>query len=282
MSQSAREISVSSNPIPPQIQLEKTYNAAADHYDHPALSFWDRFGRRTVERMSLIPGMKVLDVCCGIGGSALPAAERVGPTGSVVAVDLAQNLLNKGIKRGEELSLTNIEFRRADLEALPFSDQSFEAVICVFGIFFVPDLSGAVRGLWRLVRPGGLLAITVWGAKQFEPADAKFWEAVRREDPELLKTIKPWNQIVEPDPLRALLIECGVTEPDVLAEPGSHSLNSPDDWWTIIMGSGYRSTVEALSPPIRERVRAATIEAVQQERIQEIRADVIYAIARKR
>ena len=282
MSQSAREISVSSNPIPPQIQLEKTYNAASDHYAHPALSFWDRFGRRTVERMSLIPGMKVLDVCCGIGGSALPAAERVGPTGSVIAVDLAQNLLNKGIRRAEELSLTNIEFRRADLEALPFSDQSFEAVICVFGIFFVPDLSGAVRGLWRLVRPGGLLAITVWGAKQFEPADAKFWEAVRREDPELLKTIKPWNKIVEPDPLRALLIECGVTEPDVLAEPGSHSLNSPDDWWTIIMGSGYRSTVEALSPPIRERVRAATIEGVQQERIQEIRADVIYAIARKR
>ena len=44
------------NPIPPQIQLEKTYNAAADHYDHPALSFWDRFARHTVERMSLIFG----------------------------------------------------------------------------------------------------------------------------------------------------------------------------------------------------------------------------------
>jgi ubiquinone/menaquinone biosynthesis C-methylase UbiE len=269
------------NPIPPQIQLEKTYNAAADHYDHPALSFWDRFGKRTVERMPLIPGMIVLDVCCGIGGSALPAAERVGPTGSVIAVDLAQNLLNKGIKRAQELFLTNIEFRRADLETLPFSDQSFAAVICVFGIFFVPDLSGAVRGLWRRVRPGGLLAITIWGAKTFEPADAKFWEAVRREDPELLKSIKPWNKIVEPDPLRALLIECGVTEPDVRAEPGSHALNSPDDWWTIIMGSGYRSTVEALSPPIRERVRTATIEAVRQERIKEIRTDVIYAIARK-
>jgi ubiquinone/menaquinone biosynthesis C-methylase UbiE len=270
------------NPIPPQIQLEKTYNAAADHYDHPALSFWDRFGRRTVERMSLIPGMNVLDVCCGIGGSALPAAKRVGPTGSVIAVDLAQNLLTKGIKRAEELSLTNIEFRRADLEALPFSDQSFAAVICVFGIFFVPDLSRAVRGLWRLVRPDGLLAITIWGAKMFEPADAKFWEAVRREDPELLKSIKPWNKIVEPDPLRALLIECEVTEPEVRAEPGSHTLHSPDDWWTIIMGSGYRSTVEALSPPIRERVRTATIEAVRQERIKEIRADVIYAIARRR
>jgi hypothetical protein len=66
--------------------------------------------------------------------------------------------------------------------------------MCVFGIFFVPDLHGAVRGLWRLVRPAGFLAITIWGAKLFEPADDKFWEAVRREDPELFKSIKPWNK----------------------------------------------------------------------------------------
>ena len=123
------------NTISPQVQLEKTYNAAADHYDHPALSFWDRFGRRTVERLSLAPGMNVLDVCCGMGGSAVPAAERVGSSGHVLAVDLAQNLLDKGIKRAAERGMSNIEFRRADLEDLPFEDQSFDAVVCVFGIF---------------------------------------------------------------------------------------------------------------------------------------------------
>jgi ubiquinone/menaquinone biosynthesis C-methylase UbiE len=267
--------------IPPQLQLEKTYNAAADHYDHPALSFWDRFGKRTVERLPLTPGMKVLDVCCGMGGSALPAAERVGPTGRVMAVDLAQNLLDKGAQRARERHLTNIEFHRADLAALPFSDQSFAAVICAFGIFFVPDLHAAIRGLWRLIRPPGLLAITIWGAQLFEPADAKFWEAVRREKPEILKSIKPWNKIVESDPLRALLSECGVTEADIVAEPGSHSLHNPEDWWSIVLGSGYRSTVEALSLPIRERVKQATIEAVHQDRIQEVRVDVIYAIAPK-
>jgi ubiquinone/menaquinone biosynthesis C-methylase UbiE len=58
---------VMNDPVPPQIQLEQTSNAAADHYDHPALSFWDRFGRRTVERLSFVPGMDVLDVCCGMG-----------------------------------------------------------------------------------------------------------------------------------------------------------------------------------------------------------------------
>ena len=268
-------------PISPQVQLEKTYNTAADHYDHPALSFCDRFGRRTIERLPIAPGMNVLDVCCGMGGSALPAAERVGSSGHVVAVDLAQNLLNKGIKRAAERGMTNIEFRRADLEDLPFEDQSFDAVICVFGIFFVPDLHGAVRGLWRLVRPAGFLAVTIWGAKMFEPADGTFWEAVRREDPELLKSIKPWNKIVEPDPLRTLLIECGVANPEVVAEPGTHPLKSPEDWWTILLGYGYRSTVEALTPPAREIVRVATIEAVRRQKIREIRADVVYAIARR-
>lgn len=269
------------DPVSPQVQLEITYNHAADHYDCAPLSFWDRFGRRTVERLALAPGMSVLDVCCGMGGAALPAAERVGPTGQVVAVDLAQNLLDKGSKRAAERGLTNLKFRRADLEALPFADRSFDAVICVFGFFFVPDLHGAVRGLWRLVRPSGFLAITIWGAKLFEPADGIFWAAVRRVDAELFKSIKSWSKIVEPDPFRALLVECGVSDPKVVAEPGLHPLNAPEDWWTIILGSGYRSTVDALSPLDRERVRVATIEGVGREKIRELRTDVVYAMASK-
>jgi ubiquinone/menaquinone biosynthesis C-methylase UbiE len=265
----------------PQVQLEKTYNAAADHYDHPAVSFWDRFGRRTVARLPMAAGMKVLDVCCGMGGSALPTADRVGPGGSVVAVDLAQNLLDKGAHLAAERGLKNIEFRREDLENLPFADGSFDVVTCVFGIFFVPDLHAAIRGLWRLVGPAGFLGITIWGARQFEPADGLFWDVVRQVDPELCKSTKPWNKITEVDPLRALLIECGVTDPVVVAEPGTHVLHSPEDWWAIILGSGYRSTVAALSALDRERVRVATIEAVRRAEIREIRADVVYAIARR-
>ena len=55
------------------------YNAAADVFDDPALGFWDYFGRKTVEKLHLHQGARVLDVCCGAGASALPAAESVGP-----------------------------------------------------------------------------------------------------------------------------------------------------------------------------------------------------------
>ena len=64
-----------------KLKAQKTYNAAAEYFDDPALSFWDRFGRATVERLNLTEGASVLDVCAGTGASAIPAAETVGSTG---------------------------------------------------------------------------------------------------------------------------------------------------------------------------------------------------------
>jgi hypothetical protein len=120
-----------------------------------------------------------------------------------------------------------------------------------------------------------------WGRSLFEPADAIFWEAVRCEDPELYRSIKPWSKISEPDSLRALLLECGVSDPEAVAEPGWHPLRVPEDWWTIVLGSGYRSTVDALSPANRERVRTASIDGARRADIRQIRTDVVYATARR-
>ncbi|MGK0657977.1 class I SAM-dependent methyltransferase, partial [Methylococcus sp. S2T] len=69
------------------------YNAAADLFDHPANTVWDRFGQATIDRLNLRPGQPVLDVCCGSGASALPAAAAVGATGRVLGGELADNLL---------------------------------------------------------------------------------------------------------------------------------------------------------------------------------------------
>ena len=63
-----------------KLKSAATYNAAADHFDDGPLAFWDRYGRKTIERLRLKPGSIVLDVGCGSGASAIPAAKAVGPT----------------------------------------------------------------------------------------------------------------------------------------------------------------------------------------------------------
>ncbi|MEO1020685.1 MAG: methyltransferase domain-containing protein, partial [Pseudomonadota bacterium] len=74
-------------------KAEQTYDAAADCFDAAPLTFWRTTGRKTVELLNLAPGACVLDVGCGSGASALPAAKAVGSSGHVTGLDLSDNLL---------------------------------------------------------------------------------------------------------------------------------------------------------------------------------------------
>jgi SAM-dependent methyltransferase len=255
------------------------YNAAADYFDHPISSFWHRFGRRTVDRLGLRAGEAVLDVCCGSGGSALPAAEAVGPRGKVIAVDLAERLVALGEAKARERGLGNIEFTASDMLTLGYGDATFDAVICVFGIFFVPDMVAATKDLWRMVNPNGRLAITTWGPGLFEPANSAFWEAIREERPDLSKGFNPWERISTPAGLRAMLAEAGIADVEIVAEAGSHPISSPEDWWLVAMGSGYRGTLAQLDNPTFGRVRDRNLALLG--KCDAITTNVVYGVAVK-
>jgi ubiquinone/menaquinone biosynthesis C-methylase UbiE len=259
----------------------RTYNAAADAYDHRANSFWERFGRETVERLRLSRGSRVLDVCCGSGASALPAAHMVGPGGSVLGIDLAEKLLNLARAKAAEQGLRNAEFRLGDMLDLRLPELHFDAVICVFGIFFVPDMPTAVRALWKLVRPGGRLAITTWGPRFFEPATTAFWNSIRDVRPDLYKGFNPWDRINDPRSVRAMLREGGVGLADVVAQAGTHPVSSPEAWWSAVLGSGYRGTLDQLDVPAREYVRQANLRYIRDAGIRFVEANVVYAVATK-
>lgn len=269
-----------STPGDARARVVAAYDAAADAYDDPANGFWARFGRRTVERLHLRAGDRVLDACCGSGASAIPAAEAVGPSGTVIGIDLSERLLALGRAKAAAQGLRQLELRTGDLLDLQVPDASFDAVVCVFGIFFVPDMAAAVRSLRRAVRPGGALAVTTWGPRFFEPATSAFWDAVCRERPDLYKGFNPWDRICDPAVLRALLREGGVDEAEVVAESGSHPIPSPDAWWAAVLGSGYRGTIDQLDPAQRERVREANLAFVRDSGLTAVEANVVYAIAR--
>lgn len=265
-----------------QTRATATYNAAADCFDHPVNTFWDRFGRNTIHMLDLKPGALVLDVCCGSGASALPAAEQVGAAGQVIGIDLAENLLNLARNKASNQGLASVEFQLGDMLATGFADNSFDAVVCVFGIFFVPDMPAAVRELWRVLRPGGKLAITTWGQDFFEPANSVFWSTVQEVRPDLYKGFSLWGRIAEPATLMAMLSEGGLPAASIVAESGTHLISSPEDWWTMVLGSGYRGTIDQMQPDELALVRKANVEFITNARIQAVQANVLYAIADKR
>jgi len=259
-----------------------TFNAAADAYDNTALDFRDYYGRKTVEKLSIWEGAQVLDVCCGTGSSAIPAAELVGPSGFVIGIDLAERLLALAREKAHQRALENIAFRAADMLELDYQPESFDVVLCVFGIFFAPDMPAAVRQLWRLVRPGGKFAITTWGGNVLEPANRAFWRSVRELRSELPKESNPWDCIADPEDLRQMLREGGVEAGEVIAENKWHPIRSPEDWWTIVLGSVRRRAIEQLSPSEVTAVKEANVAFVRDRRITRLETTALHAIAIKK
>jgi ubiquinone/menaquinone biosynthesis C-methylase UbiE len=258
-----------------------TYNAAADFFDASPLGFWDYFGRRTIELAALPQGSRVLDVCCGTGASALPAAEAVGPTGKIIGVDLAEELLELARRKAVQQRLGNIKFEVGDMLSLRFPTESFDAVVCVFGIFFVPDMRKAVSELWSRIRPGGKLAMTTWGPNFFQPGSDAFWRSIKDVRPDLFKGFNPWDRINDPGSLSKIFDEAGIAPPKIVPENRLHPINSAEDWWTIVLGSGYRGTIEQLTLAERQKVQDANLAFIRNEKISAIEANVLYALGAK-
>ncbi len=269
------------NTTDPARKAAITYNAAADHFDDEPLAFWGRYGRLTVERLALAPGARVLDAGCGTGASAIPAAERVGPAGRVIGVDVAGRLLEIARQKAAASGLRNVEFRLGDMRQLGYPDAHFDAVVCVFAIFFAADMVAQVREFWRVVRPGGQLAITTWGPRMFEPASSGWRASVQALRPDLYAAVNPWDRITGPEALRELLSEAGMPEAEITQESGSQSLRSAEDWWRVVLGSGYRWTIDQMEPKIAAETRRMNLEWIRTHRIDAIETNVLFAVGSK-
>lgn len=124
---------------------------------------------RLVDLADIKAGQHVLDVATGIGEPAVTAARKVELAGKVIATDQAPQMLAIARERAAELRLTNIEFQEADAEMLNFEEQTFDAILCRWGLMFLPTLAAALASMHRLLKKGGRLAAAVWGPPQNVP-----------------------------------------------------------------------------------------------------------------
>jgi ubiquinone/menaquinone biosynthesis C-methylase UbiE len=115
------------------------------------------------------PGKRVLDVACGTGEPALPAAKMVGPTGFVLATDMAPEMIEVAREKARAQGVANVEFRLVDGEELGVEPGSFDSVTCRFGIMFMPEPLKFFYQAYQALKPGGRIAVTVWGPPERNP-----------------------------------------------------------------------------------------------------------------
>ncbi len=132
----------------------------------PASEF---ISRRLIALAHVASGQRVLDVATGAGDPALTAAQVVGPTGEVVGIDHAPQMLEAARKRAAAAGLTNVTFVEGNAQTLDLPTQGFDAVLSRWGLMFFLPLVPALEGFRRVLRPGGYLAAAVWGAPQEVP-----------------------------------------------------------------------------------------------------------------
>src|SRR6187399_3160458 len=117
-------------------------------------------GEALVDRIGITRGLKVLDLGCGDGTTALPEARRGA---DVLGVDIAKNLVEAGNRRAQQQGLTNCRFQEGDATNLqPLPDQAFDLVVSIFGAMFAPRPIEVAKEMVRVTRPGGRIVMGNW------------------------------------------------------------------------------------------------------------------------
>ena len=258
----------------------ETYNAAAPLFDAEPLSFWDRHGRGAVNRAHIEPGNRILDVGCGTGASALPAAELAGASGVVIGIDAARNMLERAREKAAAQELTNVRLECADMAKLDFADGHFDRIISVFAIFFLEDMTAHLRELWRMLRPGGRMVVTTWGPRAFQPCAGIFADCAARLG-YVSASPPPWERLNGGEKLKRLFAEADAGAPLIDTVMDQQPFNGVEDWWAIVMGSGYRAVVDQLPQERGAALKEAVLAELMTRGIDCVETNVLHATAEK-
>ncbi len=180
-------------------------------------SFSDAYGTPAMEALDLQPGDRIIDIGCGPGTTAIELAQRVGPTGEVIALDISEAMIAAAERRAARAGAANIRFMIRDLEREPV-EEGFDGAYSRFGVMFFVDAVVAFANIARSLRPGGRLGVAVWGPL----------------------TDNPWLFVPTLAAAAALGADLTLPGPD---EPGPFSLAEPGRVGSVLERAGFADVV---------------------------------------
>jgi SAM-dependent methyltransferase len=232
---------------------------------------WAEFAQYTDERSAretsamlaaVIPkhGERVLELACGAGGLGLAAARAVGPDGDVVLSDVSPEMVAIAARRAAKQSV-RVATRVLDLESIAESDASFDIVLCRHGLQFTIDSAAALAEIHRVLRPGGRVALTVWGPPAQNPWLAAVMEAVSTQ---LGRPVPPPGMpgpfsLANVDEIATRVVASGLTGLSITKIAVPLEADDAETWWKHTSGlAGPVSTIlkgldQETASAIRER-----------------------------
>ena len=213
-----------------------------------------------IEEAGIAAGQSVLDVAGGPGEPSLTIAEVVGPTGSVTCTDAVPGMVAAAEAEAKRRGLTNVQFRQALADALPFADNLFDVAVSRMGVMFFPDVVGGLREMLRVVKPQGAICLAVWGTAERNPFTGVVTQVMSR------------------------YVEMPPTEPDA---PGAFRFGEPGKLARLLTQAGGANVRERelnfrIEAPISTerywRLRAATSGTLR-EKLAKLSADVVQKIS---
>lgn len=226
---------------------------------NPTLDRW--YGEVTQQMLDLArikPGQRILDIAAGAGEPAVSAAERVGPSGYVLATDISERIVELALQVARERGLKQVETRTMDGENVDLPDASFDAVLCRLGLMYMPHPVTALREWRRALRPGGRITVAV-----FSTPDRNDWGALPAS------IIRRRAQLPPPVPgqpgpfslggagvLEDIFRQAEFANPEVYAVPVPHRAASAAEYVRVAREAfgGFNAMMTHLSPQERESV----------------------------
>jgi enediyne biosynthesis protein CalE5 len=237
---------------------------------------WEKWDRLFEEQMAFVnhrlvadarlhAGLKVLDLGSGTGYPALLGAQVVGPTGSVVGMDLAEQMLAAAERKAKRLGLNNISFRTGDVTSLPFDANSFDAITSRFCLMFLPEIPKAASEIARVLKPGAWVAAAVWSAPEKNPSIGLSMAAIKQviDLPPPDPTAPGIFRLAKPGELAGMFQQAGladVTDQEYLAE---WAYASADEYYTSLMeiAAPVQNLMAKLTDAQKQDVKQRIIQA---------------------
>ena len=250
-------------------QQKESWNGLA-----PVWKKWDEFimaklgpvGDALIQAARLKLDARILDVATGTGEPGLTAAKLV-PRGSVVGVDLSGEMVNVAQNKASVLGIGNFQAQTVDGGALPFGPDSFDTVICRFGVMFFPDPLLTLKDMVRVLKPGGSLVLATWA-----PGNKNTWiTGIAGTVNTILNLPAPpadgpgMFRFADPAVLSALLGQAGLKEASVTECAGSNRYESIEQWWNFTSEIAHPvvMALESSDQATRDRIKAAVVEKFQ-------------------